>query len=232
MMKKTGAEFFLNQVIDTFLLADNKITYRDLHIDRTLRAFKHFCIPHRAKDVAAFYQKLECNGPKDRMAKGRIIFSNTSLSESATEFYPLDPLPQPVKLSLAHSALSAEEIPKYRFKTNDRSLWTSLLAQTSADDIVAYNPESEITETSRFSLFLQVEHRLITPPLACGGLDGVLRSALLQSGYCKIQAAPVNLPVVEEVITIDRLKTALQNPENHLYVGNSVRGLLPALLIK
>jgi len=55
---------------------------------------------------------------------------------------------------------------------------------------------------------------LLTPPVACGLLPGVLRRTLLDSGRA--------------VETVLRLEDLVQGPA--LYVGNALRGLLPVFL--
>ena len=55
---------------------------------------------------------------------------------------------------------------------------------------------------------------MLTPPLSCGLLPGILREIMLESGEA-----------VERVLCIDDLLDA-----DALYIGNSVRGLMKAEL--
>ena len=66
-------------------------------------------------------------------------------------------------------------------------------------------------------MFVREGNRLLTPPLRCGLLPGVLRSALLAQGEA-----------IEAVLTVGDIKTASR--EGRLRVGNALRGLMPAFL--
>ena len=74
------------------------------------------------------------------------------------------------------------------------------------------NEKGEVTEGSYTNIFLQKDGKLITPPVSCGLLPGVLRNHLLEK-YPEL--------VVEVSFTRKDTEEA-----DALYVGNSVRGLV------
>ena len=99
-----------------------------------------------------------------------------------------------------------------RHKTTLRELFDTELDRTAAaglDEVIFLNRRGEVTEASRHSVFVRIEGRLITPPLACGLLPGVLRRRLLECGEA-----------FEGVLAPGDLKRA-----ETLYLGNSLRGL-------
>ncbi|MDB4235893.1 aminotransferase class IV, partial [bacterium] len=61
-----------------------------------------------------------------------------------------------------------------------------------------------------------VNNFLLTPPLHCGCLPGVLRQEILSKGKAK-----------EQVLFIDDLYLA-----DKIFVGNSLRGLIPVDLVQ
>jgi para-aminobenzoate synthetase/4-amino-4-deoxychorismate lyase len=69
-----------------------------------------------------------------------------------------------------------------------------------------------VTEGSRTNVFAQLRGTLLTPPVSSGLLSGTFRAEMLASGKAK-----------EAVLTLDDLAQA-----DTVYLGNSVRGLLPA----
>ena len=84
-------------------------------------------------------------------------------------------------------------------------------------EVLFANGKDEVTEGSYTNIFLQRDGRLITPPVACGLLPGVLRQHLLQ-----------NYPdqVAEERFSRDDLEQG-----GAVFVGNSVRGLVRVSLV-
>ena len=85
-------------------------------------------------------------------------------------------------------------------------------------EVLFINDKGEVTEGSYTNIFLQKQGRLLTPPVVCGLLPGVLRQYLLQE-YPQT--------VVEAVVTMKDLEQA-----EAIYVGNSVRGLVRVKVIQ
>jgi para-aminobenzoate synthetase/4-amino-4-deoxychorismate lyase len=99
-------------------------------------------------------------------------------------------------------------------KTTDRAHYDQALAAARArglDELVFLNERGEIVEGAISTIFLELDGRLVTAPLASGALDGVLRRALFEMGA----------DVAERVVTIDDLTRA-----DAVWFGNSVRGLI------
>jgi para-aminobenzoate synthetase/4-amino-4-deoxychorismate lyase len=107
--------------------------------------------------------------------------------------------------------------PLLRHKTSWREFYDDErdhLAQTlGVDEAIFLNERDELTESSRANIFVRCGGRLLTPPLASGLLDGVLRRALLEAGRCR-----------EAVLTQADLDAA-----EEIFLGNSLRGLIPAM---
>lgn len=81
------------------------------------------------------------------------------------------------------------------------------------DELIYANRRGEMCEGTITTLFFDIGQGLCTPPLACGCLPGCLRADLLATGRCHEAVLPVaDLPRVR------------------LWVGNAVRGLIPARL--
>lgn len=89
-----------------------------------------------------------------------------------------------------------------------------LVRETGCDEALFVNEKGELTEGSYTNLFIERDGRLLTPPLACGVLNGTLRRALL---------ADPDRAIDETVLTPKDLETA-----DRVYLGNSVRGLVRA----
>jgi len=79
----------------------------------------------------------------------------------------------------------------------------------------ANDARGELCEGSYTSLFIETNGQLFTPPLSVGLLPGILRAELIESRR-----------VLEKTLRIDDMLAA-----DKLYVGNSLRGLIPAKLL-
>jgi len=115
----------------------------------------------------------------------------------------------PVRVS-SHDALA-------RHKTNWRELYESEFARLTqalgCDEVIFLNERGEVAEGSRTSVFVERDGCLLTPPLAAGCLDGVLRRELLETGRC-----------AEATLRPENLRGAV-------YLGNSLRGLIAAVAV-
>lgn len=132
------------------------------------------------------------------------------------ESAPLQQLHQPLKLSLATTPVDPDELLLY-LKTEQRERYTQARQeQPEADEVLLCNTQGELTEGSFTNLALKLDDCLVTPPLCCGLLPGVMRQELLEQGMIKEQVLyPQDLHRAEEIWLI-----------------NSVRGWLKAELIK
>ena len=141
---------------------------------------------------------------------GGIVLSHTPIDKAA--------LPPTLRVAWASRPVDSED-PLVRHKTTRRDIYDSELAamKGEADEVLFVNQRGEVTEGSWTNLFVEVSGRLCTPPVACGLLPGTFRQLLLDD--------PV-AGVVEAVLTPEEVRQA-----DRLYLGNSVRGLMPARLV-
>jgi len=79
-------------------------------------------------------------------------------------------------------------------------------------EVLFVNEKGEVTEGSYTNIFMQKDGKLITPPVSCGLLPGVLRNHLLEVYPELVVEAPFTRKDIEQAEAV--------------YVGNSVRGLV------
>ena len=106
---------------------------------------------------------------------------------------------------------------RLRHKSTDRSFYTDALAVAQAAGAVEalLHRDGVVTEGSWTNVFLNgPDGVLITPPLAAGLLPGVLRAGLIEEGRAR-----------EGEVTLDDLA-------GDFYLGNALRGLMPARMLK
>lgn len=104
------------------------------------------------------------------------------------------------------------------YKTTRRQIYVRARAEhlaTQADEVLLMNERGEACEGTITNLFVDFGNgSLATPRLDCGLLPGVLREELLEQGRA-----------IEAVILYEALADA-----KAIFVGNSLRGLIPAEL--
>ncbi len=118
------------------------------------------------------------------------------------------------RLQLATDRLDPAD-PRLAHKTTDRARYDRARAglPPDIDEIIFANTRGDVCEGAISTVFFDRGDGLRTPPLSCGCLPGVLRGELLDRGLCQ-----------EGRLTIAEL------PLVRLWVGNSLRGLVPATL--
>ncbi len=136
----------------------------------------------------------------------------------AVETAPLPPAPDtPVAVVATPLPVPAEDI-RLAHKTTDRSFYAAALAEARAQapcfETVLVRPDGFVTEGSFTNIFLRrADDMLLTPPLHDGLLPGILRGALIDSGQA-----------IEARLTLADLADGF-------YIGNALRGLIPARLV-
>ncbi len=129
-----------------------------------------------------------------------------------------------LRVALADEPVVAEE-PFLRHKTTRRDLYENRRAKVEAAgcfEALLINQRGELTEGTFTNLFVRRGRELLTPPLTCGLLDGVLRQAMLIGEL----PLPGGMTIREEILHRSDLDAA-----EAIYVGNSVRGLLEVELV-
>lgn len=118
------------------------------------------------------------------------------------------------RIALSGHRLDRDD-PWLRIKSSRRAPYDAQRAALPAgvDEVVFANQRDEICEGTITNLFFDLGQGLMTPPLECGLLPGILRETLLAAGTCREAVLPL-----------------AQLPKARLWVGNSLRGLIAASL--
>jgi 4-amino-4-deoxychorismate lyase len=134
----------------------------------------------------------------------------------AAGFAPLGPAKSGWMLGFARERLRSDD-PWLRFKTSRRPAYDAARGALAEgeDEALLLNERGEVCEGTITSLFADRGDGLVTPPLSSGLLPGVLRGEMLARGACR-----------EAVLTPADLADA------RLWVGNALRGLIPARLAR
>tara|TARA_R110002110_G_scaffold154154_11_gene347947 strand:+ start:2898 stop:3572 length:675 start_codon:yes stop_codon:yes gene_type:complete len=166
-----------------------------------------------ACDPAAAAAALHGVAPVGRAARMRLTLDAMGgLTATAADL----PMAQPVwRLGLASARLRSDD-PWLSVKSTRRAIYDdarALLPQ-GLDEVIFLNERGEVCDGTITSVFFDTGSGLFTPPLRCGLLPGVLRAEMLARGQLR-----------EAVLDGADLATA------RLWVGNSLRGLIPAIWV-
>lgn len=181
------------------------------HLERLARSATYFGFQYNDPEIRDFLSQLIKDETDARRVK-LLLSRSGALSCQAEAMPPAPKLPVPITLS-STKVNSAD--PFLYHKTTKRDVYRLAASNNQAFDYLLSNERNEITEGCFTNLFIEKNGRLFTPKLECGLLPGTLRADLLAKGACE-----------EDIIYIDDLKSA-----DALFIGNSLRGLLPAKLI-
>ncbi|MCB2067670.1 MAG: aminodeoxychorismate synthase component I, partial [Erythrobacter sp.] len=145
-------------------------------------------------------------------AKLRIMLARSGAL--ALEALPMPaPLPDPAPcVVLPHPTVAHDW--RLRHKSSDRGFHAAALeaAQSVGAVEAIYLRGQNVIEGSWTTVFVKKDGLLVTPPASLGLLPGVLRQSLLESGEA-----------VEGTVTLEDL-------EHGFFIGNGLRGLMPATL--
>ncbi|MDD5194552.1 MAG: aminotransferase class IV, partial [Candidatus Omnitrophica bacterium] len=193
------------------ILWDKKYFFLKEHLRRLKNSADYFCIPFK---VRALSDKLDLFRKELTAARCKVRASLSLEGAIHIEKELLKMTQFPVKLKVSAARVDPGDIFLYH-KTTRRTLYDqehSAALKEGFFEVVFLNAKGELTEGSFTNIFVQRDGKLYTPALKCGLLSGVLRSRLLSRRAAE-----------ERVLHLEDLAKAQK-----LYVGNSVRGLLPA----
>ena len=182
------------------------------HKARMMKSAKALGYPFNPAQYDALIDgiKTETNDQHIRMT----LSADGDLNLSQKDFVSLDRpkiMVSPHKLS-KKVQYSKHKISRRNFYDKERE---RLKALTGIDEVIFLNESGKLCEGSFTSIFIEKDGKLLTPALKTGILPGVLRAELLRSKKAR---------------TADLTEDDLLGAKN-IYIGNSMRGLMPAALI-
>jgi para-aminobenzoate synthetase/4-amino-4-deoxychorismate lyase len=137
------------------------------------------------------------------------------MSQTGTMAVELKAIEAPTELPVA-VALRPLPVPsddyRLRHKTTDRGFYDRARLDGGAFETLFVDRDGQVTEGTFTSIFVERDGKLLTPPLERGLMPGILREKLLDEGRAmEAELTPADL-------------------EGGFYIGNILRGLIPARL--
>jgi para-aminobenzoate synthetase/4-amino-4-deoxychorismate lyase len=233
---------FLTQPVPEFKLIETMLWYPqsgywllDLHLERLVESAGYFSYPFELEKIEAELHELAegfRNNASVKNQRVRLTLSRQGEIELTYSELPEGPLPEitPEKIlkleeskglpAAVFSSRNTDSHSPYLFhKTTLRKLYDDERTQAVAKgfyEVLFVNEKGEVTEGSYTNIFLQKDGKLLTPPVSCGLLPGVLRNHLLHEYPDLVEEASFTRKDIEQADAV--------------YVGNSVRGLVRVIV--
>jgi len=205
------------RLIETLRWQEEKgFTLLEDHLARLFGTALHFGFAFPLGDIRRALADAAAGFSSGRKRRVRLLLSRDGELEVSSS--PLHPPPSAPRVRFSKVQMNSAD-PHLYHKTTRREVYDRELESARKEgffEVLFTNEKGEVTEGSFTNIFIQRNGRLVTPPVSCGLLDGVLRHHLLREK----EGA-----VVEEVLAPEELEGA-----ERLFVGNSVRGLVEARL--
>ncbi|HEX2138586.1 MAG TPA: aminodeoxychorismate synthase component I [Woeseiaceae bacterium] len=187
---------------------------RDEHLGRMRDSAAYFDFPFdleaAKREIDRFARELPARPCKVRVQlhrEGRLTLSHDELADA--------PSGSMLRLAMAREPVDKSD-PFLYHKTTERSAFDQARQGVGeCDDVLLWNREREITESTIANVVVRLGGRLLTPPVECGLLPGTFRAKLLREG--SIAEAKVSLEQLDQV--------------EEIFLVNSVRGWMPCRLV-
>jgi para-aminobenzoate synthetase/4-amino-4-deoxychorismate lyase len=202
------------ELIETLLYeAGRGYALLERHLDRLAASAAYFGY-RLDRETARRALEAEARGCREGALRVRLLLAGDgALSLSSTPLAASE-AEQTLRYIISDRPADSGDVFLYH-KTTNRDLYEAehaRAAELGADEVLFVNERGELTEGTRTNLFIRRGGTLLTPPVESGLLPGTLRADLLARGEAR-----------ETVLTPDDLEGA-----EAVYLGNSVRGLVPA----
>ncbi|SMQ85949.1 para-aminobenzoate synthetase / 4-amino-4-deoxychorismate lyase [Devosia lucknowensis] len=205
-------------LIETMLWTpQHRYVLLERHIERLIASARYFRIPLDLGAISTALQDLQAGFESDM----RVRLTVSAEAGHALTSTPLPPTPPVMRFVIAPERVTSTNLWLAHKTTNRQMLDAArqrAMESQGVDEVVFLNERNELTEGSYMSLFVGNGDGVFrTPPLTAGLLPGTLRADLIASGAAQ-----------EQVLTLDDLRQA----GSDIYLGNSVRGVVPAVWVK
>jgi para-aminobenzoate synthetase/4-amino-4-deoxychorismate lyase len=192
-------------LFETILLEDSQYFLLDRHFDRLRDSAIYFGFEFPQVEMRS---RLEALRQQHCVGSWRVKLTlatdgTVSLECSSLVGY----LSQLKRIAIARSPVDSSD--RFLFhKTTMREFYNSELElHPHCDDVLFYNERGELTESTRANVVVELDGKLVTPPINAGLLPGTFRNQLISDG--KIE---------ERTIKIEDLRNV-----NRIFLINSVR---------
>jgi para-aminobenzoate synthetase/4-amino-4-deoxychorismate lyase len=162
----------------------------DDHLRRLAASAHYFAFPLDITQAAAKLDELAASLPGAPHKIRLLLHRDGSFDGQALPLAALHK-PDPALVRLAASPVNSADRFLYH-KTTQRKVYEAALADCpGCDEVLLWNERGELTEATTANIVLELDGRLLTPPVSSGLLAGTFRAALLAQAEIVAQVLPV-----------------------------------------
>ena len=175
------------------------------HIARMLDSANYFDIPITRQKLENYLEHIcsEFRTPQ----RVRVLLDQCGELHSEVHPFELAENTGTLKTSLARGPVDSSNVFLFH-KTTLREVYEAArISLENFDDVLLYNEKDELTEFTIGNLVVELEGKLVTPPISCGVLAGTFRTHLLETGQ-----------IAERTISLQQLASCTQ-----IFRINSIR---------
>lgn len=192
------------QLLESIGIKNGEFIVLDLHLKRLKKSADYFDFNLQLDEIKIKLHNLIKRHPEHEWKVRLLSSKNGQFSLDTEQIYTSN---QKQLVLLADHSINKNDLFLYH-KTTYRTIYEAYQVEDdNILDILLWNEDSEITEFTTGNVVIQMNEKLITPPVECGLLPGTFRSHLLK----------------DETITVQKItKNDLLNATKIWYI-NSVR---------
>ena len=168
------------QLLESLLLEDGDYFLLQRHLERIKLSADYFGFRFDEGEIAAVLQRVAVGNPAERWKIRLLLSRNGELQIEALELETFRS--EPLRVGLATEPVASNE--KFLFhKTTNRVVYEKALAsRPDCEDVILWNDDGEITESTIANVVVSISGELFTPPQTAGLLAGTFREELLSAG--------------------------------------------------
>jgi para-aminobenzoate synthetase/4-amino-4-deoxychorismate lyase len=159
---------------------ENGFFLRERHLTRMIDSAVYFDIPMTKEKLEGYLEQVSAEFTSPQRV--RVLLNQTGeLSHDSKAFEPPESRHN-LKACLAKEPIYSRDVFLFH-KTTRREVYESARSGFELlDDVLLYNERGELTEFTIGNLVVEMDGKLLTPPISCGVLAGTFRAYLLETG--------------------------------------------------
>ncbi len=187
----------------------------DKHLHRMTASAEYFNIPFDPIKLNHKLMQFEKNAGNESQ-KVRVQLSQAGVI--SIEAIPISkiPLPDTLNVKLAEQPVDSSDVFLYH-KTTHRGVYDAAInSQPNCDDVLLWNEQGLLTESTKANLVCQFDDGLFTPSVTSGLLAGTYREQLLEEGMIQERTIKVDeLWECGEIFLINSVRRWMKVELNH-----------------
>jgi para-aminobenzoate synthetase/4-amino-4-deoxychorismate lyase len=167
------------QIIESLLYTKEEGYFlQDSHVKRCMNSCRYFGFKVVESSLIQILTKLKETLPDYPVKVRCVVYKNGHIESSIT---PVISAEEPIPVTIADSPVNSNDICLYHKTTRRQFYQGELRSSSGGADVIFWNENGYLTETTSANLVLLKNGRYLTPDVSCGLLAGTFRNHLLEN---------------------------------------------------